>query len=251
MFVAPDGYEFAEYDMSQAEARIVALLADDMELLGAFDEIDVHKMTANWIFGTKVDKITTDQRFIGKAARHGGHYGMGKRRHMIEVNSNARRFGIDLRISEWRAGKNLETFHNKSPKIKGVFHKDVEAAIQRDRTLRNPFGSERVFFDRWGDDLFKEAYAHIPQSTVPDHLILAGFRVKRRLPWLQFCIEAHDSFTVLYRVEKRDEVYRTFKEELEKPIDFTQCTISRGSIVIPCEATIGPNLKDLKKYELD
>jgi DNA polymerase I-like protein with 3'-5' exonuclease and polymerase domains len=235
MFVAPPGMEFAEFDLSQAEARIVALLADDQELLEKFDTTDVHRMTSNWIFGIPMDKISKDQRFIGKAARHGGNYDMGKRRHMIEVNTNARRFGIDLQISEWRAGKNLETFHRYSPKIKGIFHNEIQAAIQLNRTLRNPFGGERVFFDRWGQGLFREAYAHIPQSTVPDHLILAGFRVKRRLPWLQFVIEAHDSFTVMYDIEKRDEVYKTFKEELEKPIDFTQCTLSRGQLVIPAE----------------
>jgi DNA polymerase I-like protein with 3'-5' exonuclease and polymerase domains len=250
MFVAPPGYEFAEFDMSQAEARIVALLADDEELLKAFDTIDVHRMTSNWIFGIAMEKISHDQRFIGKAARHGGNYDMGKRRHMIEVNSNARRFGIDLRISEWRAGKNLETFHRHSPKIKGVFHEEVQACIQKDRKLINPFGGERVFFDRWGKDLFREAYAHIPQSTVPDHLVLAGFRVKKRLPWLQFCIEAHDSFTVLQPIGKRDEVYKVFKEELEKPIDFTQCSLSRGILTIPCECQVGPNLKDMTSYEL-
>jgi DNA polymerase-1 len=250
MFVAPPGMEFAEFDLSQAEARIVALLADDQELLEKFDTTDVHRMTSNWIFGIPMEKISKDQRFIGKAARHGGNYDMGKRRHMIEVNTNARRFGIDLQISEWRAGKNLETFHRYSPKIKGIFHNEIQAAIQLNRTLRNPFGGERVFFDRWGQGLFREAYAHIPQSTVPDHLILAGFRVKRRLPWLQFVIEAHDSFTVLYKIEKRDEVYKTFKEELEKPIDFTQCTLSRGQLVIPAECQLGPNLRDLKDYEL-
>jgi uracil-DNA glycosylase family 4 len=250
MFVAPEGYEFAEFDERQAEARIVALLSDDLELLKSFDTIDVHKLTAKWIFGKKMEKISEDERFIGKAARHGGAYDMGKRRHMIEVNTNARRFGIDLRISEWRAGRNLETFHRYSPKIREIYHKDVQQAIENDRTLRNPYGGVRTFFDRWGQDLFREAYAHIPQSTVPDHLILAGFRVKKRLPWLLFSLEAHDSFTVLYRVERRDEVYTTFKEELEKEIDFKNCTLSRGKITIPMECKVGPNLKDLKTYEL-
>jgi hypothetical protein len=250
MFVAPEGFEFAEFDMRQAEARIVALLSDDLELLKSFDTIDVHRLTAKWIFGKKMEKISEDERFIGKAARHGGAYDMGKRRHMIEVNTNARRFGIDLRISEWRAGKNLETFHRYSPKIREIFHTDIRQAIEHGRTLVNPFGGARTFFDRWGQDLFREAYAHIPQSTVPDHLILAGFRVKKRLPWLLFSLEAHDSFTVLYRVERRDEVYTTFKEELEKEIDFKNCTLSRGKIIIPMECKVGPNLKDLKTYEL-
>ena len=251
MFVAPEGMEFAEFDMSQAEARIVALLSDDTELLERFEKgEDIHKTTATWITGKKAEKVSPNERILGKAARHGGAYDMGKRRHMIEVNSNARRFGIDLRISEWRAGRNLETFHRYSPKIREVYHKDIQQAIENDRTLINAFGGARTFFDRWGQDLFREAYAHIPQSTVPDHLILAGFRVKRRLPWLQFLLEAHDSFTVLYLIERREEVARVFKEELEKEIDFKNCTLSRGKIVIPIECKVGPNLKDLKTYEL-
>lgn len=256
MYVPSNGCdELAEIDLSQAEARIVALLAEDDDLLKAFDTIDVHRMTAGWIFGIKDHqnpaKLSKDQRYLGKAARHGGAYGMGKRRHMIEVNTNARRFGIPVRISEYRAGKNLEIFHRYSPKIKGIYHHEIEEALQVNRQLRNPYGRVRTFFDRWGQDLFKEAYAHIPQSTVPDHLILAAFRIRARLPWLQFLNEAHDSLVVQYQKEARDEVAGVMKEELERPIDFGPCTLSRGSLVIPSEFQCGPNYRDMAPYEVD
>jgi hypothetical protein len=42
--------------------------------------------------------------------------------------------------------------------------------LSKDRSLINPFGRRRIFMDRWGDELFKEAYSFIPQSTVADKL---------------------------------------------------------------------------------
>jgi uracil-DNA glycosylase family 4 len=253
MYVPTNGCdEFLEIDLKQAEARIVALLADDDFLLEQFAKgRDIHRMTANWLFGVHEDKIGKDQRFIGKMTRHGGAYGMGKRRHMVEVNTSARRFELDVKISEYRAGKNLETFHRHSPKIRSVYHHEIEELLEVDRTLVNPYGRRRTFFERWGKELFKEAYAHIPQSTVPDHLIQAAFRIRARLPWLQFVNEAHDSLVVQYMKEARDEVAGVMKEEMEKPIDFERCSLSRGIVIIPCDIQIGPNYGELTEYEVD
>ena len=45
------------------------------------------------------------------------------------------------------------------------------------------------------------------------------------------------------------EVARKFKAEFEKPIDFSNCSLKRGSLVIPAEIKIGENYKDLKDYK--
>lgn len=254
-FIPDPGYVFLECDLSQAEARIVALLSRDDETLRLFDTTDIHTVTSSWIFGCKAERsegnVTEDKRFIGKTCRHAGNYGEGKRRLMLDVNANARRFGIPISISEKRAGDILTIFHAKTPRIRKIFQAEIQAALQHNnRILINAFGRRRQFFERWGDGLFREAYAFIPSSSVRDHLSNAGLRIKDRLNGIRFVVESHDAFTVLVAKSEVSEVARVFKEEFEKPIDFSQCTLKRGSIIIPSEIKIGEkNYKELEAWK--
>lgn len=258
MYEAPvPGWEILEIDLSQAEARIVALLSEDYDLLKAFDSRDVHRMTANWFFGVGEDKITEDMRFVGKIGRHGGNYDMGKHRLMMEINSNARRFNIcpigskePLNVSEWRAGQISDKFHANSSRIRGVFHHQVREKLKKDRTLVNPFGRERQFMARMDEDMFKEGYAYIPQSTVADIVKHAWIRIDEQMPALAFLSENHDAFVVAYPPEQRESVARLLVSELEKPIDFSRCSLSRGQLTIPTEMKVGMNYGELKKYKL-
>ena len=253
-FVCDEDEVLLECDLSQAEARIVALLARDEETLNLFDTADIHTITSSWIFNCKAERsegnVTDDKRFIGKTCRHAGNYGEGKRRLMLDVNANARRFGIPISISEKRAGEILTIFHARTPKIRKIFHVETQAALQHNnRILINAFGRRRQFYEKWGDPLFREAYAFTPSSSVKDHLSLAGLRIKDRLAGLRFIVESHDAFVVRIKEKEIEMVAKTFKEEFEKPLDFSNCTLKRGSIVIPSEIKIGKNYKDLYAYK--
>lgn len=263
-FEADDGYTIVETDMSQAEARIVARLGNDTKTLELFaTKQDIHSITAGWIFGEDPKRIKEhfpELRFIGKTTRHAGNYDMGKKRLMEIVNTDAKKFNIDVSISEWKASKILDAFHAFSPAIRGDggFHDSVRTALnQNNRVLINPFGRYRQFFGEWGHDLWKEAYAHIPQSTVPDHLRKAGFRVERRLRDMGiykdmtrfesiFCIEAHDALYALIKTEFVPMYIKMMHEEIEVPIDFSRCTIQREPVIIPAESKTGTNLKECK-----
>lgn len=250
-FDSDPGYVFIEVDMSQAEARIVALLSEDYELLERWDQpgFDIHKLTASWIMGMKPHMITKELRFLGKKVRHAGNYDMKKHRLMIETNNDARKYGIDFHISEWRAGQVLDTFHQYSSKIKDVFHQQIVRALQEnERVLINPFGRRREFFERWGEDLFKEAYAQIPQSTVPDALRRGIIRIRKEDPDVRIAVEWHDSILGIVPEKEADAYISLFKRCIEVPIDFSQCTLPRGTLLIPTEAKIGTNYGHLEKY---
>lgn len=278
-YEADDGCELGQVDSSQAEARIVALLAEDYDLLKLFDTIDVHCMTTSWIFNKTLEECMKDkadgkedERFVGKTARHAGNYGMGKKRFALDVTSGARRFNIrdsrtnlPLVLPEARANQILTTFHAKSPRIRGVFHEGIRKALKDNkRVLTNPFGRRRLFLDRWGEDLFREGYAQIPQSTVGDNTLLALMRAEKRFvgkgnvrdfsTWetkVKFIAESHDAGLVQYRIEDRWKVLSILKEEFERPIDFGSCTLSRGTLVIPADVEYGQNFKHLKKVKKD
>jgi DNA polymerase-1 len=246
VFIPDPGHLFVEVDLSQAEARIVALLSNDLDLLDKFENgVDVHKLTAATIFGTTVDKIDSKMRFIGKESRHAGNYDVHKKRFMLMVNSDAKKFGIDINLSEWKANQILEAYAAMNPLLDLNFRAEIRKALDRDRTIINPFGRRRIFFDRLDDNMYREGYAQIPQSTVCDQVVKAMVAIKSRIPQVRFCGEAHDSFLAQVPEDLIDTWIPIFKEELEMPIDFYRCTLSRGILKIPAEAKIGKNYKDL------
>jgi uracil-DNA glycosylase len=270
MFIPDKGKVFIQADSSQAEARVVAVLAKDWELLKAFDEIDIHRRTAGLVFGLVSDLILTNQfvdrvdnlekdgpeRFTGKKTRHAGNYNMRKRRFMTEFNTDAQKFEIPMTISEWKAGQMLELFHAASPRIRGVFHQDIIDALSSTRTLIDPFGGVRVFNGRMDEDMFKEGFANIPQRTVSHLVQTAGLNVNDEIQDDKeacFISENHDALVMQVPENNWEPYARLLKKEMEKPIDFnTYCTLKRDiQLVIPADIEISStNYGDLKKVKL-
>ena len=76
--LAPDGYLMVDADSSQIEARTLAWLAEQNDLVDAFDRgEDVYKIMASSIYNKPVDEITKPERFMGKTTILGAGYGMG------------------------------------------------------------------------------------------------------------------------------------------------------------------------------
>jgi len=256
MFVVDKGYVYLEADLSQAEARVVDLLCEDYEGLEEYGKIDKHAKTARIILSLGADYVVrkgSPERFLGKTSRHAGSYDMGKGRAMLTFNTDAKKYGIDLHVSEWKAGQILEKFHKAYPKIRSVFHVAVQDALAaNERTLTTPFGRKRTFGGRWGDQLFKEAYAFIPQSTVGDCVKRAMLYIKHEIPDCRIVMEKHDAIGALIPVNEVREHAIVFKKGLEMPIDFACCSIPRGVLIIPAEFEIGEkNLHDLRDYKLE
>jgi uracil-DNA glycosylase family 4 len=266
MFIPSEGCIFIEPDLSQAEARVVAILARDERLQKFFEfGVDIHRVTASWIRNDSPDadlesfygaekerakalagvineilksRVSEEDRQLGKKFRHAGHYDMGKGMAALQAE-----------ISEARADIILTKFHQTNPNIKQVFHKEIQEALKdNNRILTNPFGRQRIFMNRWGQELFKEAYANIPQGTVSDHLKFTMLRLSERVPELRILQESHDSFLAECKIGQEDRLIPIIKEELEQPIDFTKCTLSRGTLIIPCEIKIGAkNWREMKR----
>lgn len=75
---ASKGRELFVVDKASIEARVLGWLCDDPQYLKAFKEgLDLYKVTASVIFGVPYDKVTSDQRWLGKCCVLGLGYGMG------------------------------------------------------------------------------------------------------------------------------------------------------------------------------
>lgn len=257
---------FVQFDSSQAEARVIFLLADDEWALEAIDKHDFHALTASWFLGQneeafskKVLGYECPERFLGKTLRHAGHLGASARRANLEVNTSARKYKIQIRISEADAKRALHIFHSKQPKIKEVFQNGIIKALERDRTLFAgmpygfdcDYGGRRVFYERWGDELFRQAFSYIPQRSVSDNTKGAGIRAKDRIPELKLVMESHDALLTCMPKDKVNEWAPMVKEEMERPISFKYCSLPRRDLIIPCDVEIGNNYQDLSKFKIE
>lgn len=75
---APDGYKVIDSDSSQIEARVLAWLAEQNDLVDAFEKgEDVYCIMASAIYGRTITKADKDERFVGKTTILGSGYGMG------------------------------------------------------------------------------------------------------------------------------------------------------------------------------
>lgn len=94
---APEGYTFIDCDSSQIEARTLAWLAGQDDLVAAFDAgEDVYKIMASAIYGVPIEEVTDDQRFVGKTTILGAGYGMGP----LKFQAQLLTFGVKMDLDE-------------------------------------------------------------------------------------------------------------------------------------------------------
>jgi len=92
-----EGYILINADSSQIEARTVAWLAGQNDLVEAFENgDDVYKIMASAIYNKDIQDITDQERFVGKTTILGAGYGMGAQKFQLQLNV----FGVSLEIEE-------------------------------------------------------------------------------------------------------------------------------------------------------
>ena len=103
--LAPKGYRLIDSDSSQIEARTLAWLAGQNDLVVAFDNgEDVYKIMAAEIYNKAEEDINHAERFVGKTTILGCGYGMGAAKFKKQLKT----FGVD--ISEDEAQGIIDTY---------------------------------------------------------------------------------------------------------------------------------------------
>lgn len=243
MFIPSPGHVFIEGDGSQAEARWVAVLAEDYELLDSFDKKPkIHAKTAALLFGIDANSITKDFPIIPKTGI--AYYDLGKRiRHAGHYDMQAFRLSQMTHLPLKESTRMLKVFHDANPQIRSNYHASVIKLLQNagTRFLRTPFGRIRWFYNRLDNSLYKEGLAYIPQSGVSDHTKFSIPRIQARIKWrIRFINEQHDSVLAEVRKENRNEYLDVFKQVYERPTNFINCSLSRDfDLVVPAELNVG------------
>jgi DNA polymerase I-like protein with 3'-5' exonuclease and polymerase domains len=155
---APEGYMFIDCDSSQIEARTLAWLAGQDDLVEAFDRgEDVYKIMASAIYDVPVEEVTDDQRFVGKTTILGCGYGMGA----VKFQAQLKNFNVEL--SEGECRRIISVYRATYPKITGLWESAGRAltALQSQRTSQ--LGREGVLVvDLFGIKLPNGMYVRYP-----------------------------------------------------------------------------------------
>jgi DNA polymerase-1 len=196
-FIPTEGKVFWAADASQIEARITAWVSKDRRYCEAFLEgRDIHSENASRLFGIPVTRDTcitnSDKKYrdVGKMSTHAMNYMIGPVNLHRLISADFPELGFSLAQSR----SFLNTFQELFPGVIDWW-KDVIAHLKKSRVIVNPYGRRRVFLDRSGEKLFKDAVAHIPQSTAADHINLSLIRTERdieSIPGALVLLQTHD-----------------------------------------------------------
>ena len=132
--LAPDGYVIVDSDSSQIEARTLAWLAGQNDLVEAFAKgEDVYTQMAKRIFNSN-EPITPEQRFVGKVTILGCGYGMGAKKFL----GMSVQYGLKG-MSESVAEHIVKTYRDSYPQITDFWKSAQETltAISENQTIES------------------------------------------------------------------------------------------------------------------
>ena len=250
--IAEPGTLLVEVDASQAENRVVAYVAHEGNMIYAFENnIDIHSQTAALMFGKKVEDVSREPRSssIGDGEHSERDWGK-KANHSLNYDIGPNTFALYNEIKVKEAKDIIERYHAAYPGVRR-YHKWVQDTLRKHMTLVNCYGRHYKFYQRWGDELFKQAYSFIPQSTVADKInrdgVLFLYRRQDLFRSARLVNQIHDS--VVFQVPATEDSIRMIKlvaAQLEIPIPWKNTTFS-----IPADIKIGYNLQEGVEYRLE
>jgi DNA polymerase len=129
---AQSGNVVIDSDSSQIEARTLAWLAEQNDLVDAFEKgEDVYKIMASSIYNKEIEKITKDERFVGKTTILGSGYGMGGKKFQAQLKN----FNVD--IAEEEASRIVSVYRETYEWIPVLWQKAHKAldAILNDQAM--------------------------------------------------------------------------------------------------------------------
>ena len=137
--MAPAGYTLIDADSAQIEARVLAWLAEQEDVVQTFaDNGDVYKRMAGKIFGKDEADIDKQERQVGKVVILGAGYGVGHHKLQLFLKLQA---GVEVELDE--AKRIIDIYRQTNDKISGLWK-------QADTTIRRMVQGDSVQFGRAG-----------------------------------------------------------------------------------------------------
>ena len=127
--MAPPGSVIVDSDSSQIEARTLAWLAEQNDLVDAFERgEDVYKIMASSIYVKTQEEISKDERFVGKTTILGCGYGMGSAKFQAQLKT------FNVEIEDGEASRIIKVYRETYDWIPQLWRK---AGLALDAILAN------------------------------------------------------------------------------------------------------------------
>ena len=267
--IAPDGYLVINCDSSQIEARVLAWLSGQDNVVKQFaDKQDVYKIMASKIYNKEVENISPVERFVGKTAVLGCGYGTGwqKFQSYLKVSSSPLHITdeeskaivdsyrkVNNKVVElWRqADRMLELFEEKKG-VEGIFGVRSIPNIKKDcfelpnsfkiryPKLKHKTENNRIKFSYasregtvsiWGGSVVENVVQALARCIVAEQLLLISKRYK-------VALTVHDSVVCIAEESK-----------IENAISYIQDSMNfvpswATGLPLSCEATFGKSYGD-------
>ena len=201
-------------DYSQIELRVLAHMADDKNMIDAFNHhSDIHTKTASEVFKVPVEEVTSLMRSRAKAVNFGIVYGISD-------------FSLsqDLKITRKEAAEYMEIYFDRYPKIKGYLESVKEEAKEKGYVLtvlnRRRFIPEIKSSNKIVKALGERLAMNAPiQGSAADIIKLAMVKVYNRLKKeklnSEMILQVHDELILNVKENELEVVKALVKEEME------------------------------------
>jgi DNA polymerase-1 len=213
-FVPEPGWVLLDADYSQIELRVVAALAEDPILLGAFAAgEDIHRRTASEVMGVPMEQVSAEDRSRAKAVNFGLLYGQG-----------AFALAANLGISQKEAKAFIERYFERMPRVAAWIEHAKERALA-EGLVRTHWGRIRRIpelespnkqFQAQG---LREAVNTIVQGTAADLMRRAMVRLHRSLQasglQARLLLQVHDELLMEAPPEEVDAASALLKDAME------------------------------------
>ena len=215
MFIPEKGNVLVDADYSQIELRILAHLADDENMIEAFNSgMDFHAVTAAKVFGLPVEEVTPDLRSKAKAVNFGIVYGI-----------SAFALSQDINVSVSEAKSYMDSYYATYSGIARYMEKTIEEA-KANGYVSTMFGRRRNMPELKNSNFnirnFGERVArNMPvQGSAADIIKIAMIRVRDRFAEsgmkARLVLQIHDELIVECPESEKDKAAEILKTEMEK-----------------------------------
>lgn len=234
-FVAGEGNVLVGADYSQFELRLASVLADDKEMIDAFNRgADIHTMTAAQVYGRDPEDITKNMRREAKVVNFGIMYG-------LSTHGLVAATGMSYDQAKHFIAKYFET----RPKLKGYIE-SVKEKAKKDGYVETLLGRRRPTPDITSSNFMvreaaSRAAVNMPfQGSAADIMKKAMIDIYKRLDgkdkW-KMLLQIHDSVLVECPAEDGEEVAKMLKDTMEAAYKLP--------VTLTVDTDIGENWGDL------
>lgn len=240
-FVAPKGKVLLGVDYSQIDLRVMAHLSNDLGLTKAFREgLDIHLLTASKIFKVPLDKVTREQRGVGKTMNFATLYGQGP-------HALSRTLGVEYRVAQGYIAEYFAQF----PKVKQWMQTTLERAY-KNGYVQTIWGRRRYMPELLAQSRMMRSHGeraavnHPVQGTSSDMIKKAMVEIQKQLSIFNvqcsMVLQIHDE--LLFECDPKSviEVGKMVKAKMEGAIEL--------SVPVVAEAKSGPNWGEMQPLSL-